>query len=146
MNSLLDVTWLVPAFPLGGGIIIALLLVSFNRTMNRLTKPVTFLLINSIAFSTILSVFLYVKHVSGKLFDWHIHIAQIDLFRTFSLVYESSIYLIAIGILFFLVLLVSYYRLPRSTGYIRYITCLSILCGLLFLFVLDNDLFKIISF
>lgn len=48
MRSLFDFVWLVPALPFAGSCLLGALLLLFNRTMNRLTKPVTAI---SIAFS-----------------------------------------------------------------------------------------------
>ena len=44
MTSLSDTAWLIPASPLFGAFIVGLLLVNFNRTINRLTKPISFLM------------------------------------------------------------------------------------------------------
>ena len=44
MPTLIDLAWLIPFIPCLGAILIAILLVSFTRTMNRLSKPVAFIL------------------------------------------------------------------------------------------------------
>ncbi len=144
MNSFLDLAWLIPAFPLVGASLIGILLVSFNRTMNRLSKPVSFLIINSIGLSTLLSIILYLKHLSGELFSLHLKIGTFDFIAKFSLEDYSSIILIAIGVTFFSISLLSYYKLNRAIGYVRYLTLLSFACGFLYLFVLDNQLFETI--
>ena len=93
MNSLIDLAWLVPATPMIGSLLVGLLLISFNRTINRLTKPITFLIINCIGVSTGLSFILYLRHLSGKLFDWRIHLGKFEYISSFYLGNNSSIYL-----------------------------------------------------
>ena len=66
MQSLLDIAWLIPIAPTLGALFVLLLLVSFNRTINRLTKPVSYLLIICVGMSTILSFILFEKHLSGN--------------------------------------------------------------------------------
>ena len=69
MATLLDLSWIVPAAPLGGAMLIAALLLSFNTTINRLTKPISFILISCVALSTILSGLFLLNHVSGESFQ-----------------------------------------------------------------------------
>ena len=47
---------------------ILILLVSLNRTINRLTKPVSFLVIFSLLASALISSYLYLKKIEGELF------------------------------------------------------------------------------
>ncbi len=140
MNSLLDIAWLIPAFPLFGAILVGLLLVSFNRTMNRLTKPVTFLVIICILLSSSLSIAFCFNHLSGEIFNSRIHIASIDFLTSFYLYNKSAIFLSCINATFLLICLFSYYKLNRSKGYVRYMSLLSLLCGSLLFYVLDNQI------
>ena len=48
MTSAADLAWLIPVFPLLGAIATGLGLISFNRTINRLRKPVAVLLLSLI--------------------------------------------------------------------------------------------------
>ena len=50
------------------GLLILILLVSFNRTINRLTKPVSFLVGFSLLSSALISSYLYLKNIEGELF------------------------------------------------------------------------------
>jgi prolyl oligopeptidase PreP (S9A serine peptidase family) len=47
MPSAAELAWLIPVLPLVGAFITGLGLISFNRTVNRLRKPVALLLITS---------------------------------------------------------------------------------------------------
>ena len=144
MDSLVDIAWLIPVLPLSGSILVGLLLISFSRTMNRLSKPVSFLIISSIAISTALSIILYVNHLSGELFDWHINLGSLEFFATFYLNSNSALLLSITGLIFFAISLFSFYKLPRAIGYVRYITLLALTCGLIYLFVLDDNLLSLV--
>ena len=63
---LLNFTWLIPGLPIIASVFIALLLLSFSKTMNRLTKPVSYFLIISLTFSEIINFILLKKNISGN--------------------------------------------------------------------------------
>jgi len=140
MPSLIEVSWLIPAFPLAGGLVIAIFLLSFGRTMNRLTKPVSLLIINSIIFSTLFSGILLYKNLSGSILYRHIHLLSLDFDIALGLDPLKESFAIGLGLIMSIIILVSYLRLPRKKGYVRYVTSLSVLCGLLFLLILGSDL------
>ena len=139
MPSLLEISWLIPLAPLASALFIGGLLLSFSTTVNRLTKPVSFIIINCLGLSTILSLVLFLKHQTGEILRWRIKISQIDY--TLSLILDnlSSILLLSTGFLFLIVMITSYYKLPRAKGYGRYFALLSFASGLLFLFILGGS-------
>ena len=51
---------------MGMALLILSLLVSFNRTINRLTKPVSALAVFSLLSSALMSAFLYFKKIANK--------------------------------------------------------------------------------
>ena len=131
---LLNLTWLIPGLPLIASIFIAVLLLSFSKTMNRLTKPVSYFIISSLAFSEIINFILFKKDISGNDF----------LFGgNFELVVDRSALLFSesIGLIFLLVMLFSVFKLERRTGYVRYFISLGLLCGLAYLFSFSGSLF-----
>ena len=67
MLSPFDIAWLIPLLPLVGAIFIGILLISFNRTMNRLSKPVAFVLITCSSISAIISYWLFANEFSHEL-------------------------------------------------------------------------------
>ena len=131
---LLNLTWLIPGIPLIASFFIALLLLSFSKTMNRLTKPVSYFIIASLTFSEIINFILYKKNIVGN-----------DLiFRTnFELVVDRPALLFSesIGLIFLLVMFFSVSRLERKIGYVRYFITLGILSGLFYLFSFSGSLF-----
>ena len=134
MTMLLDLTWLIPGLPLLASILIAVLLLSFSKTMNRLTKPVSYFIIISLIFSEIINFILLKKNISGN-----------DLiFRSnFELVIDRSALLFseALGLIFLLIMLFSVAKLERRTGYVRYFISLGLLSGLVYLFSFSGSLF-----
>ncbi len=131
---LLNLTWLIPGIPLIASFFIALLLLSFSKTMNRLTKPVSYFIIISLTFSEIFNFILFKKNIVGN------HL----IFRSnFELVIDRSALLFSesLGLIFLLIMLFSVAKLERRTGYVRYFISLGLLSGLVYLFSFSGSLF-----
>ena len=131
---LLNLTWLIPALPLIASVFIAVLLLSFSKTMNRLTKPVSYFIIISLTFSEIINFILFKKNISGNdlLFGSNFELV-VD--RPALLVSEST------GLIFLLIMLCSVAKLERRSGYVRYFISLGILSSLVCLFSFSGSLF-----
>ena len=131
---LLNLTWLIPGLPIIASVFIALLLISFNKTMNRLTKPVSYFIIISLLFSEIINFILFRKNISGNdsLFGGN-----------FELVIDrpALIFAESIGLVFLLIMLFSVAKLKRRSGYVRYFISLGFLCGFVYLFSFSGSLF-----
>ena len=134
MTMLLDLTWLIPGLPLLSSVFIAVLLLSFSKTMNRLTKPVSYFIIISLTFSEIINFILFKNNISGNdlLFGSNFVLA-ID--RPALLVSES------IGLIFLLIMLFSVAKLERRNGYVRYFISLGLLSSLVYLFSFSGSSF-----
>ena len=131
---LLNLTWLIPGLPIISSVFIALLLISFNKTMNRLTKPVSYFIIISLTFSEIINFILFRQNISGNdlLFGG---VFELVIDRTALLFAES------IGLVLLLIMLFSVIRLKRRSGYVRYFISLGFLCGFVYLFTFSGSLF-----
>ena len=131
---LLNLTWLIPGLPIMASVLIAVLLLSFSKTMNRLTKPVSYFLITSISISEIINFILFKKNISGNdiLFGSGIELV-VD--RPALLVSES------IGLLLLFTMLFSVTKLKRRNGYVRYFTILGFLSGFVYLFSFSGNFF-----
>ena len=131
---LLNLTWLIPGIPIIASILIGLLLLSFSKTMNRLTKPVSYFIILSLAFSEILNLILFENNISGKylLFGERFNLS-VD--RAAILFSES------IGLIFLLIMFFSVTKLQRRNGYVRYFISLGLLSGFGYLFSFSGTLF-----
>ena len=141
MNTLVDSALLKPSIPLLAAIFTAVLLISFNRTINRLTKPISFLLISSVLLSTIYSLILFFKHITGVSNFNPLSIIDTDYTLNLNLNSTSEIYLISIGSIALIIMIFSYLRLPRQKGYVRYLISLSFFSGLLFSFAMISPYF-----
>ena len=127
MPTLLGSSVLIPLVPIISGVFIGLLLVSFSRTMNRLTKPVSYFLITSLAFSELIDFILFRKNISGN---------DLIFGSNLELVVDktSIIFAESIGFIFLLIMLFSVAKLQRRNGYVRYFILLGFFSGLLYLF------------
>mgnify|MGYP001178887117 CR=1 FL=1 len=131
---LLNLAWLIPALPIIASLFIALLLFSFSKTMNRLTKPVSFFIIISLTLSEIINFILFEKNISGidSVFGGNLELV-VD--RPSLLVSES------VGLIFLFIMLFSFAKLKRRTGYVRYFVFLGFLSGFVYLFSFSGTLF-----
>ena len=131
---LLNLTWLIPGLPIIASVIVLGLFLSFNKTMNRLTKPVSYFLISSISFSEIINFILLKNDISGN---------DILFGSEFELVIDRSALLFAelIGLIFLLIMLFSVVKLKRRSGYVRYFILLGFLSGFVYLFSFSGTLF-----
>ena len=112
---------------MGMALLILILLVSFNRTINRLTKPVSALAVFSLLSSALISTFLYFKKIEGevfvsdylKLFGSTNLILHLNSLTEKIIIFFAVIIAIVIGVLF--------YKLPRRKGYVSLIIGISLI-------------------
>ena len=121
MENSINLSIFLPSIPLGMTLFIFLLLKSFNKTINRLTKPISYLAIFSIFTSTCLSLWFLLKNVEGNIplsqylsflenYNLELHLNQLT---------EKII--IIIGLVFSSILTFSVLKLPRKNGYVMYV-------------------------
>ena len=134
MKMLLNLTWLIPGLPLIASIFIAVLLLSFSKTINRLTKPVSYLIIISLTFSEIINFILFKKNISGN---------DLIFGGNFQLVVDKPALLVSetTGLIFLLIMLFSVVKLERRNGYVRYFILLGILSSIFYLISFSGTLF-----
>lgn len=121
MEKSINLIILLPLLPLGMTSFLFILLRSFNRTVNRLTKPISYLLILSIIGSTLLSLIFLLNHVEGDVY----------LARYSSLFEETNLelhlndliekFIIISGLISSVIILISVFKLDRKNGYVLYI-------------------------
>ena len=112
---------------MGMALLILSLLISFNRTINRLTKPVSALAVFSLLSSALISTFLYFKKIEGevflsdylKLFGSTNLILHLNSLTEKVVIFFAVIIAIVIGVLF--------YKLPRRKGYVSLIIGISLI-------------------
>ena len=121
MGNFINSTTLIPLIPLVTSLFIFILLISFNRTLNRLTKPVTALVALSLLSSAFISSFDYFKKIEEELvlseflkfFEEKNLVMHINLVNEKIIIFFSLIMILIVGI--------SFYKLPRKKGYVSFI-------------------------
>ena len=138
MSFFLKTSLLIPAIPIVGSLLIGLLLVSFNRTINRLTKPLSLFLIFCASVSTALSLIIFLNDISANPYDWEILLAGNNIhFGIYLDLFIDKLLLIA-TLSALVLILISYYKLDRRKGYVRYLSIVSGVSGFFFLAILNG--------
>ena len=131
MEDYINLSILLPIFPLGMTIFIFILLRAFNRTINRLTKPVSFLLLVSMVISTLLSLYFFLNHVSVNIPLDNI----LSIFKSLNLEIHLNALREKIIIILCLtsssIIIYSVVKLPRQSGYVLYLVSIGFITSLL---------------
>ena len=127
MGSFINSTILIPLIPLFTALFILILLVSFNRTLNRLTKPVTALIALSLLSSAFIGCFDYFKKIEEELVlsKFLKFFEETNLVLHLNLVSEKII--VIFSLIMTLVIGVSFYKLPRQKGYVSLMISLGLI-------------------
>jgi len=139
VGNFINSTTLIPLIPLVTSLFIFILLVSFNRTLNRLTKPVTALVGLSLLSSAFISSFDYFKKIEQKLvlseflrfFKEKNLVLHLNSVNEKILIFFSLIMIFIIGI--------SFYKLPRKKGYVSLMISLGLISSSVMLSILLID-------
>ena len=127
MGNFISSTILIPLIPLVTALFIFVLLVSFKRTLNRLTKPVTALVALSLLSSALISSFDYFKQIEEELVlsKFLKFLEETNLVIHLNLVNEKII--IFFSLIMILVIGLSFFKLPRKKGYVSLMISLGII-------------------
>ena len=124
---------------MGMALFILILLVSFNRTMNRLTKPVSFLVVFSLLGSALISSYLYLRKIEGELFLSN----YLRVFESKNLVLHLNSLTEKITICFTVIMAivigVLFYKLPRQKGYVSLLIGISLISSSIIFAVMFLD-------
>ena len=139
MGNFINSTTLIPLIPLFTSLFILILLASFNRTLNRLTKQVTALVILSLLSSAFISSFDYFKKIEEELvlseflkfFEEKNLVIHLNLVNEKIIIFFSLIMILIIGICF--------YKLPREKGYVSLMISLGLISSSVILSILLID-------
>jgi len=139
VGNFINSTTLIPLIPLVTSFFILILLASFNRTLNRLTKPVTALVALSLLSSAFISLFDYFKKIEEELvlseflkfFEEKNLVIHLNLVNEKIIIFFSLIMIFIIGI--------SFYKLPRKKGYVSLMISLGLISSSLILSILLID-------
>ena len=143
MGNSINLSILIPLIPMVMALFIFILLISFNRTINRLTKPVSFLIVVSLLSSALISANFYLKKIEGefflsnylKIFKSNNLAFHLNLLSEKIIIFFTIIVAIIIGILFS--------KLPRKKGYVTLLIAISLVSSsiLFALMLLDLSAF-----
>jgi len=139
VGNFINSTTLIPLIPLVTSLFILILLASFNRTLNRLTKPVTVLVALSLLSSAFISSFDYYKKIEEELvlseflkfFEEKNFVIHLNLVNEKIIIFFSLIMILIIGI--------SFYKLPRKKGYVSLMISLGLISSSVILSILLID-------
>jgi len=145
-----DLVWLIPLLPLLGACITGLGLLSFNRTVNRLRKPVAWFLITCVGASAVLSFAVLAQQLGGAaprevLFDW-------STAGTFSLQMGyrvdplGAVMLALVTTIALLVMVYSDGYMAHDKGYVRFFTYLALFSSSMLGLVISPNLLEIYVF
>ena len=139
MGNFINSATLIPLIPLVTTLFIFILLVSFKRTLNRLTKPVTVLVALSLLSSALISSFEYIRKIEEeivlseffKFFESTNLVIHLNLLNEKMIIFFSLIMIIVIGL--------SFYKLPRKEGYVSLMISLGLISSSVMISILLVD-------
>ena len=139
MGTLINSTILIPLIPFFTSLFIFVLLVSFNRTLNRLTKPVTALVALSLLSSAFIGCFDYFKKIEEELvlskflkfFEETNLVIHLNLINEKIIIFFSLIMTLVIGL--------SFYKLPRKKGFVSLMISLGLISSSVMVSILLID-------
>ncbi len=139
MGYFINSTTLIPLIPLVTALFLFVLLVSFNRTLNRLTKPVTAIVALSLLSSAFISSFDYLKKIEEeivlskflKFFEETNFVIHLNLINEKIIIFFSLLMIIIIGL--------SFYKLPRRKGYVLLMISLGLISSSVMISILLID-------
>ena len=139
MGNFINTSILIPLIPLVTSLFVFVLLASFNRTVNRLTKPVTALIAFSLLSSAFISSFYFFKKIEEELvlskflkyFDNTNLVMHLNLVNEKIIIFFSLIMTLVIGL--------SFYKLPRKKGYVSLMIGLGLISSSIMISILLID-------
>jgi len=139
VGNFINSTTLIPLIPLVTSLFILILLASFNRTLNRLTKPVTALVALSLLSSAFISSFDYFKKIEEELFlsKFLKFFEETNLVIHLNLLNEKII--IFFSLVMVLIIGLSFYKLPRKKGYVSLMVSLGLISSSVMISILLID-------
>ncbi|MBO8218545.1 NADH-quinone oxidoreductase [Prochlorococcus marinus] len=139
MGNFINTSILIPLIPLVTSLFVFVLLASFNRTVNRLTKPVTALIAFSLLSSAVISSLCFFKKTEEELvlskflkyFDKTSLVIHLNLVNEKIIIFFSLIMTLVIGL--------SFYKLPRKKGYVSLMIGLGLISSSIMISILLID-------
>jgi NAD(P)H-quinone oxidoreductase subunit 5 len=145
-----DLAWLIPLIPVLGACVTGLGLLSFNRTINRLRKPVAWFLISCVGASAVLSFAVLIEQLGGAaprevLFDWA-SAGSFSLQMGYRVDPLAAVMLALVTTIALLVMVYSDGYMAHDKGYVRFFTYLALFSSSMLGLVISPNLLEIYVF
>ena len=150
MPSASELAWLIPLLPLIGAAITGLGLISFNRTFNRLRKPVALLLLTCVGSAAVLSYAVLAEQLAGAgarevLFNWA-SAGDFNLQMGYRVDALGAVMLALVTTIALLVMVYSDGYMAHDKGYVRFFTYLALFSSSMLGLVISPNLLEIYVF
>jgi NAD(P)H-quinone oxidoreductase subunit 5 len=150
MPSASELAWLIPLLPLVGAAITGLGLISFNRTINRLRKPVALLLLTCVGIAAVLSYAVLAEQLAGAsarevLFNWA-SAGDFNLQMGYRVDALGAVMLALVTTIALLVMVYSDGYMAHDKGYVRFFTYLALFSSSMLGLVISPNLLEIYVF
>ena len=150
MPSASELAWLIPVLPLMGACLSGLGLIAFNRTVNRLRKPVAVLLITCVGAAAVLSYALLAEQLAGAapiemLFNWA-SAGSFNLQMGFRVDALGAVMLALVTTIALLVMVYSDGYMAHDKGYVRFFTYLALFSSSMLGLIISPNLLEIYVF
>ena len=150
MPSAAELAWLIPVLPLAGACLVGLGLISFNRTINRLRKPVAWLLISCVGAAAVLSYAVLAQQLAGAgptevLFNWA-SAGSFNLQMGFRVDALAAVMLALVTTIALLVMVYSDGYMAHDRSYVRFFTYLALFSSSMLGLVISPNLLEIYVF
>jgi len=150
MPSASELAWLIPLLPLIGAAITGLGLISFNRTVNRLRKPVALLLLTCVGIAAVLSYAVLAEQMAGAgtrevLFNWA-SAGSFNLQMGYRVDALGAVMLSLVTTIALLVMVYSDGYMAHDKGYVRFFTYLALFSSSMLGLVISPNLLEIYVF
>ena len=150
MPTAAEIAWLIPVLPLIGACLSGLGLLSFNRTVNRLRKPVALLLISCVGAAAVLSYAVLAEQLAGAgttemLFNWA-SAGSFNLPMGFRVDALGAVMLSLVTTIAVLVMVYSHGYMAHDKGYVRFFTYLALFSSSMLGLIISPNLLEIYVF
>ncbi len=145
MNDLLNSSWIIPMTPLLAASFLGVLLLCFNKTMNRLSKPVGVILFSSLGISAVFSFFLALKSNQiqtqyNDLFTYDIAFSSAKLHGGLLIDEISMKTSFLVSACLFLLFYISHNYMYRKNKYVKHFILLGFFTSFLLSFLFSSSL------
>ena len=150
MPSAAELAWMIPVLPLVGAVVTGLGLISFNRTINRLRKPVAITLLTCLGASAVLSYAVLAEQLAGappveNLFIWA-SAGDFTLPMGFLVDPLGAVMLSLVTTIALLVMVYSHGYMAHDKGYVRFFTYLALFSSSMLGLIVSPNLLEIYVF